>query len=352
MTDENVRHMWSEDELDRALAALNADVPSGDRALTRIRAELMTAAGEPQATEPKRRWRRWVVAAAAVGALIGTALVVPTLGEDPPASAAAATLNAAADKIGASDPVIAPGQYLYHATHTWAMRGFKGGDADGLSYLSELVTEVWVPADRTREWMLRSHTTGKRIWLRGSEADYPRLPKSPQDETVERKAPCGDFVPEPGQRACAVPGSWMNPTPEFFATLPTDSRQLYDRLRKDTADKGTDPDYEVMVYINDAIGTGLVPAKVRANLYRAAALVPGLQITDQHVNLDGRPGIALSIERAGQRTETIIDPETGQYIGQRTVRTEGSSHIPAGTVIGSSAMVTGVAPGMGADPVK
>jgi hypothetical protein len=350
MADENVRYVWSEDDLDHALATLNAEVPPGDRALARMRAELMTTAGEPQVAEPKHRWRRLVVAAAAVGALIGAALVVPTLGEDAPASAAAAVLNDAADKIGASDPVAAPGQYLYIATHAWTTRAFVGGDVDGLSYLSEIVTELWVPADRSQEWTSRSHATGNRIWLRGSEADYPRTPKSRQDETTERKARCGDFVPKPGQRACEVPGTWNKPTPEFVAALPTDPRELYDRLRRDTAGQGPDPDYEVMVYISDAIGTGLIPAQVRARLYRVAAMVPGLQVSDQHVNLDGRSGIALSIKRAGHILEMIIDQPTGQYIGERTVWTGGGS-LPPGTVMGSSSTTTAVVARAGDAPV-
>ncbi|MDI5982839.1 hypothetical protein, partial [Amycolatopsis magusensis] len=60
--DRNVRQVWSEDDLDRALAALNAEVPSGESALAKARAELMGEAGVVPAPEPRphrRRDGRW-----------------------------------------------------------------------------------------------------------------------------------------------------------------------------------------------------------------------------------------------------------------------------------------------------
>src|SRR4051794_28376850 len=73
------------------------------KALSEARAELVRAAGTPVAAQPRRHWGRWVAAGVTVAALVATALVVQTVGDKPASSAAAQTLNSAADKIGAQD---------------------------------------------------------------------------------------------------------------------------------------------------------------------------------------------------------------------------------------------------------
>lgn len=87
MRDDNLRPMWSENELDAALAALRSDVDMEEDTLTAARAELIAEAGGP--TEPgktmtmttqapvsyeeqpaRRRHRgRWLASAAAIAAL-------------------------------------------------------------------------------------------------------------------------------------------------------------------------------------------------------------------------------------------------------------------------------------------
>jgi RNA polymerase sigma-70 factor (ECF subfamily) len=47
-----------------------------------------------------------------------------------------------------------------------------------------------------------------------------------------------------------------------------------------------------LTFIGDLLRTGLVPADLRASLYKAAALIPGVTITDTQATLDGRTGIA------------------------------------------------------------
>jgi hypothetical protein len=355
MTDENVHHMWSEAELDQALATLNADVPPGAPALSIIRAELMLAAtaAEPAETgKPKRHWGRWVAAGVTVAALVATALVVQTVGDKPVSSAAAQVLNSAADKIGASDPVVKPGQYLYIESDSWNTSTIALPEKS-LTYLRETLAQQWVPADRTQEWLLRSAGTGVRKWIVGSEADLAAL-GNPEDEgrEPEVRAKCGDYYLNPGEQPCQRPGSWQQPTAEFLNSLPTDPKQLYDRLRKDTEGRGQDPDLEMVVYVADAIRTGLVPAKVRANLYRALALVPALEISEQNANLAGRTGIALGVNRAGTKQEMIIDSATGQFIGERQTATAAFGDVPAGTVTGFSSVNVDVSDKIGDKPAR
>ena len=84
----------------------------------------------------------------------------------------------------------------------------------------------------------------------------------------------------------------------------------------------------------DLLRSGLVPADLRAALYRVLGKVPGLEITEQVANLDGKKGTAYGISDDGTRHDVIIDPATGQFIGERQITDEGFEGIPAGTVIG------------------
>lgn len=255
-----------------------------------------------------------------------------------PASAAAAELNLVADRVNASDPPLHPGQFRYVVTHAWSlgtsMFTDKSGNSTGptLSLLVEDVRETWVPADPKQGCLIRDGTTGKYKWVNGSdEAARANGMELPTARTEERWERCLDHL-----------GAWQVPTPEWLATLPRDPHQLYDLLRAATANRGNDPDLEMLVYVADALRGGLVPADLRAALYRALALVPALEITDRSANLDGRVGVGYGVSRAGFRQEMIIDPDTGQFIGERETTTRDMDDLKAGTVRSYTSVTTSV----------
>jgi hypothetical protein len=357
--EDNVRDIWSEEELDRALAALRPVEEPDDRTFRRAKAELLVAAGgrepapEPGSAPPPRR-RRWAWLAASAGtvaAVVASVLVVQTVQFDDamPSAAAVRQLNSAAARIEAVDEPLAPGQYRYIATHAWWMASM-----DEYSYLAENLMETWVPADVTQEWLWRRDVTGARKWVAGSEEEA-RKAGFPIDEAGwpegEWRAPCGDwFAEDEGREPCATPGSWQVPNEEFLASLPRDTQALYDRLRTDTEGRGQDPDLEMVVYVADVLRTGQVPADLRAALYRALAKVPNLEITEQVANLDGVEGTAFGISAKGMRHDVIVDPKTGQFIGERQVTEEGFENIPAGTVMEYTSVTTAVVAAMGVRP--
>jgi hypothetical protein len=96
--------------------------------------------------------------------------------------------------------------------------------------------------------------------------------------------------------------------------------------------------------------SGLVPADLRAALYRALALMPELKITDEVANLDGRVGMALGIAGSFARQDLIIDTATGQYIGDRVVTMNDGYYGPAGTTTHYSAVSTAVVDEIGVPP--
>ncbi len=215
---EDVRHVWSEDELDRALAALNADQQPDKDALLATRADLMAAAGAPAAAVPvrRRRWSRAAGAAAAIVAVAAGLLVFQSSGENAPTAAA---LNTAADNVTVTDPALEPGQYRYIATHSWYMN--SGTD---YAVLVEQLHEQWIPREWRDEWLLRREPTGNLDWVLGTAEDAVMDPLQvyPRDEFRGR---CGDYHwAEEGRDPCTLAGSWQVPTPAFLAALPATRR--------------------------------------------------------------------------------------------------------------------------------
>jgi hypothetical protein len=352
--EDNVRTMWSEDELDQALAALRAEESPDERTLTRTRAELVTAAGgrvEAVPDRPRRRWGWWTAAAGTVAAITASVLVVQTVQfeDSVPSAAAISQLNSAANRINSVDEPLRPGQYRYIATHAWWLSSM-----DKYSYLAENLLETWVPADETQDWLWRRDVTGARKWVAGTEArakadgmriDAPGWPEG------EWRAPCGDwFAKDEGRTPCASPGSWQAPNAQFMASLPRDPDQLYTRLHDDTSGRGLDESLEMVVYVADILRSGLVPADLRAALYRVLAKVPNLQITEEVTNLDGKKGTAFGVSAKGLRHDVIIDPATGQFTGEREIAEDGYSNIPPGTVMEYTSVTTAVVASMGTKP--
>lgn len=99
-------------------------------------------------------------------------------------------------------------------------------------------------------------------------------------------------------------------------------------------------DEDAMVRISDILRTGLAPADKRAALFRALALIPGVEVTKQQATLNGQIGVALGRQDPSRdsQPEIIVDPKTGNMIGERDVLTKSRGDIPSGTVIESTSL--------------
>lgn len=388
---------WTEQQLDAALAGLQrVDEPS-ERAMAGARKILMghaampgltagpvgemtpdvgvasagrsAAAGEsdapadllrprtPQSTQTaRRRWRRQAVLATAVAAVVAAALVLPSLhgGSSAPSAAAAEMLNRAADaaaNIGAKDEVLKRGQYRYVEENAWYMA--ESVDVDGTHHFAALThskNQRWIPADWHDTWMERRTDTGERKWILGTEAEAKAagmVPGSgPAPTEPEMKGPCQNYFED----LCSGEGNWQGPSLRWLAALPRDPDKLYAKLVDDTRGRGQSVNGEMLVYVTDALRGGLLPADVRAAMFRVLAKVPGIEITDSAVNLDGQIGVAFAIDDGSWRSETIIDPATGVFIGERNILRMASDGIPAGTVVGYTAVHTAMVDKIGQLP--
>lgn len=340
---------WTEDELDRALDGLYREIETDQRGLPGVRANLVAAArthARPGTTEPRpigsapgavrTAGRRRVFAVAAAAVVLAVAGIVARTAVFSPDSATAQAreaLTSAADIAArAADPVVAPGRYRYVATHAWWAKTI-GAEDRSFSFLNEHLIETWIPADPTGEWLQRRRETGNRKWVKGTEAEA-RAAGAVIEETPwpEQRAKGGAFA-----QGLPEHGNWQFPRPEFVAGLPNDPEQLYQRL---SADSGGGK--QALVYAADALRTGLLPAATRATLLRALTHLPGLDVTDDAADLDGRRGVALGISADGERQEIILDPATGEVIGEREVSDSMFAGIPKGTVTGYSSITTAV----------
>ncbi|MFH8498867.1 CU044_5270 family protein [Streptomyces coeruleorubidus] len=267
---------------------------------------------------PRSRGRWGLALGAAMAA--GAAVVVLTLDfgspdaplNTPPASAASVELLERAALAAATTPQtkVRTGQYSYVKT---------------VGYTS----------------VLSETKSGEMQLLRESEAMEQWTSVDGSERTLQRKDGNDNLLPgTPGR------GSLNAPTYDFLAALPTDPDALLKQIRDDAqenhgagSDSTTGPDQEAFVTIGDLLRSGVTPPATTASLYRAAALIPGVDVVPDAVDAAGRKGVAVARTHDGERTEWIFDKSTARLLGERTVLVEDNAWGKAGTVVTSVAVV-------------
>lgn len=321
--------------------ASDAAVEAGRRKLLqRIDPVLVTAQPKPRRRTAMRLGLASAATAAIVGALIAGDILGPAGGPGGVPGAvtaqAAQVLNDAAQTtIQTADPVVNPGQYLkIDSTNLW---GSFSTDENGKQYqwLDTEKMTMYIPANREDEW----------VWERSG-----RIPTTFFDEAskeyAQRTQTAEALVLRGANGAFYGPESESSfPAPSYLDSLPRDPRLLLHDIYEKTAGKGQSVDGEALVFIADLLRTGVVPGELRAALYKAAALIPGVTVTDEQATLDGRKGIAIGrVEDFSHfRHDIIIDPKNGLPIGERQVLTEPLGTMPAGTATTWTTVETSVA---------
>ncbi|MFV9423496.1 CU044_5270 family protein [Microbacterium sp. S1037] len=336
------------------LNRVRADVPERTPDdVIRGRAALLRAIEAP-ATAPGRRPRRpWMWVGSAVAAtcaltgvfVFGGALGAPG-GADP---AAAAVLGAAATAArDVVDPVVGPGQYLEVRTDAiYAASGTTEADteearerdttteaSDVTSFLERDLRALWVPADRSADWI---------------EVRCARVPVQtfgPRSETFAAESGGVEDnarqVFPGGKTEYGAPITMLDA--DSAADLPRDPHQLLERIYQENGNAGPSRDGEALVWLADRLRSGTVPAELRSVFYDTAALIPGVTITEEQATLNGRTGTAIGRDEGenGFRQDIIIDPATGEFIGERQVLLRPGADMPAGTATGSTSVTTTV----------
>lgn len=222
--------------------------------------------------------------------------------------------------VNFSDPTLAPGQYLLAHTHAnWRMESL---DATGktMSSMNEQIMDVYVPSDPNDDWVLYRDWGKQRAGTNDGHV-----------ETLRGKN--GKFYSDP----------WVSVD---LAAIPRGTGAEALAYFKATDNGGSaSRDENNFVRITDILRSGLIPADLRAALFEALALIPGVTSTDNVANLDGKKGVAIGRTealRGGERQEVIIDPNSGLVIGERTIMTVAAFGFGLNEVVGLTAVETRV----------
>lgn len=268
-------------------------------------------------TRRRRAPRARLVLAGAAGATALT-LIGGNAAMAAESAEAVSALHAIADEtINFTDP--APGQYLLSRTHAdWLI---ETAQADGTvdRRMNEQILEVYMPSDPNAEWVLY------RDWNAQDAA-------TGDDETL--RAPDGDFYggnPSIAADLADIPHTSGSETLAYFDAQYNGGNKSRD---EDNFDR-----------ITSVLRSGLVPAQLRAALFEALALIPGVTSTADVANFDGKKGIAIGrteVLRGGERKEIIVDPDTGLVIGERDLFTIAAFGFGVNEVIGHTAIETSV----------
>lgn len=254
-------------------------------------------------------------ALAAVGIVAGS-LFAPV--PSPDAAAAEVFLQAqesVLEGIGAADVTLEPGQYLRveqvtEQLHTDGTQ--NGAAAEKAGFLLRRVSVLYVPADRSDDWILQS-SAGEVVALYGEDAEAftANVLSEGLSQDSLRSYPNGMDNGQPIDR-------YRND----YDTMPRDPDELLEWF------SARAPGYAGFELTN-ALFQNLPPADVRAAMLGALARVPGYTL----VSRDGDLAVLQEASRSDgpEATPTLltIDTSTGQIVRFTNLQQHPSSVVPA-----------------------
>ncbi|MCO5309678.1 MAG: CU044_5270 family protein [Austwickia sp.] len=292
----------------------------------------------PRRTRAVHRGGALATAAAgtALALTLGPAVIGAVTGTGGATPAAAQLLTRAAD-ITVSDPPARAEQYYRITTRSTGISE-EGTTRDGqpvrIGWRTSSESIQYVAVDGTRPTYSVDRATTDPVQVFGPGTPAPPPSSSSSDRSGHARTT--NLAP------VDIPAAWQVPTPAWLAALPRDTDALRARMYADAAGHGPSTDAEVLVIAADVMRSGLVPADLRAAVFRVLRTVPGVTVTSEQATLDGRTGVGIgrSEDRNGLRQELVIDPATGQVLGERTlvVRESEGLPVPVGTVFAESAV--------------
>lgn len=304
------------------IAALAAENPLSDRDAARLdlhlaEAELLeellsieTVPARPQVTGGPRRSRRprlraGLLQAVALSGVVAAAVILlwPGGRGEGPAPAVAAAM-ARLSRIAASGPSLVPkaGQYLWvrsvsdYATITAGRSG-----AECVSYAIDH-REVWIAADGSG--LLR-------------ESRGPTTFPTAADRTRCRSIIHGSTAASGPSNLWFADGCFELGPGGDLQSLSTNPRVLLVQMRR--IDGGPRTAAEDFVHIGDFLRETDASPKLRATLYEAAALIPGVRLLGVVHDHLGRKGLGIALTHRGVRTELILNRRTAALMGEQAV---------------------------------
>ena len=295
-----------------------------------LRLELQRRARHDAAANiARQRWRMagpWGLAGgtAAVAAAAALAFTSGLDGGRVEPSRANALERAARAAQTTSQPVPRADQFFYvHSATTRLQAALRPGTREIEPQNIVLITfdrRIWTSLERPG-----------RLTENALSARYPAAPEKRADRfTAAPPVPAPDRL---DPRAAYQLGG-LKLTRRQLLDFPTDPATIYSRVR-DADDSPATP-AAMFDQLGDALRESPAPPALRADLYRALALVPGIELLGPRSDSRERAGTAVAFTAGGRRGELIFDPETGDMLAEQTVITDPrQARLPlaAGTVI-------------------
>jgi hypothetical protein len=304
------------DELER-LRAFRADVPEPDEtAVAAARAQLVEAiSGEPHRSSSHtphgersrrrlrklQRRRRFVLAGglATVGVGVAGALGFTTAAT--PVSALAAQMNQLA-KVAAGQAwtgIPGPGQYLYTESQGLTESDTMGNDQEcAVSQIEH--RQSWIATDGSGAISdVRDQSKFTSAADRDICANFKITDPSSQDSSWNSRFPVGGL---------------SLPTNDW-KSLSTDPATLLKQVHE--RDGGPDTPAELFTNVADFMRESDVPPVIRAALYKATALIPGVKLLGPQTDQAGQAGLGVAYYDNGQPTHAlIIDQQSGRLLAE------------------------------------
>lgn len=313
------------EELER-LRAYRAEVPEPDDAsVAAARARLMEAivveprsegvrrarsqvapARRPRVTRDRlrrlQRRRRFVLAGGLASVGVGVAGLLGFTTAAAPVSALAAQMNQLA-RVAASQAwtgIPGPGQYLYT-------------ESDGLTSSSIMGNDKECTVSQVEH---------RQIWIatNGSGAINDTRDQSKFTSPADQAICANDFkVTDPSTQN----SSWSNRFPvnglsfptNDWKSLSTDPRTLLKQVHQ--LDGGPNTPSEWFTNITDFLRESDVPPAIRAALYQALPLIPGIKLMGVQTDPTGQVGLGVGAYSDGQlRAELIFDQQSARMLAE------------------------------------
>lgn len=291
--------------------------------VARRRAELVALAWVEPVAETTRRpagHRRRRALGVLAAALLGLALLVVALPVittrapvgAPPASAAE-QLEKAADALSGSSAAVAPGQYSYLHRRDQVRSMISIDGHRPLAVLVRHDDRYWVAPDGS----------GRVATL----TDDPAF-ATEEDREAYRLAGEPPVLPVPGRSTQDVgPGGLAV---DVLEALPSEPEQALDYIRDGNLGGGRHPsDAVVFDTIGEALTRAYLPVDIRQTLYRAAALIPGVQLVEGFSDQAGRMGTAVALRSDDGWHTLAFDSQTGTFF-ERAFHPSGDAGGPIG----------------------
>lgn len=212
-------------------------------------------------------------------------------------------------------------QFIRVSSQTMYQASIFGKGEKESRYLYRTKRTIWLSADGMRDGALKIEYLEPRA--------YPGWP-IPADAHKETGAEWA-LLP-----ACDAVRDTAYTTLKRLPTDPDEMRTyLYSRSHGDNP-----PDTGAWTAVGDLLRETYLPAPQRAALFKAAATIPGVSVTENAEDAAGRTGIGVGRVSNGVREEIIFDPGTYELLGERGVVVDAEeAKAPVGSLVASTAQL-------------